>query len=855
MAWSWERFAFAVLRGGFKAIPIAGGVIEEILRLLDENRALVGPEATKVIERRTQMRAAPREASKPAEAEIERMAGDAWRALPQSEQRELRRLTQALAAEHDPHERQALLAELAVRLPTGLLGHVPLTRLLEGDGSARTGDLQPTSPSFSEGGVVDGKFRLKRRLGQGGMGTVWLAHHEHAQRDIALKVMNADLARDEAAKQRFLREVEAATSFVHRYAVQVREVGRDAQTNALYFTMDLVPGRDLERILRDQGPLAADRAARLLSQTLAALEAAHCAGIVHRDLKPANIMVVGEGDREEVRVLDFGIAKAIGDNAASPALRARLSNPGTIIGTVPYMSPEQAQGLKIDARSDLYTVGVILFECLTGKLPITPAANAEDPIQSLLVRIPTVAPTDVAALRPDVPAHLCAALACSLNKSPADRFDSAEDFRRALEGVAPNLSGPTTQGGRVTGVPATRGASVEMALSSAEDHAWPFIVLGVVTLGVFPVLRLRSVLAAHLTYCSLSDEEDRSTRFRAYGRLAFVYAAGLVASIVLLTAIWIQGERHNRWSWRLKEKLEAGQRLAEENPFRQWVIPFAKYSKPSFSYYWTHVDSEVLPADGRFHDLLGQSRYVGYLTEKSSAPMTLEEYLLRYGFPNAEQSVVNLYREEMALLDDYIKTKRIPDPSTTLIPVLRQCPGLEDADVGVSNPGASERSPRFRYGFGTERARTRASLDEVAALLRAKQVAGAETFISALSGIEAEVKRLQGEEPVLIDWRWLEVCAGVGAIASVLLGACLAAALVSVRRGLRDLESEQLRRSGNALQAEQVMADWRRRSNIDTLLAILCVLPFGGLVVGILFAPARLIGALQLHERHDAAAS
>lgn len=162
------------------------------------------------------------------------------------------------------------------------------------------------------GDVVGGRFTLKELLGKGGYGTVWRARHADLDQDYALKVLNPEIAKSDEGRKRFLREVKASTSFVHQYAVQVREFGRDEKRGCLYFTMDMVPGDTLEDILKAEGPLDPGRVIRMVVQALSALEKAHQAGLVHRDLKPANLMLtVSSGGEEEVRVLDFGIAKAI----------------------------------------------------------------------------------------------------------------------------------------------------------------------------------------------------------------------------------------------------------------------------------------------------------------------------------------------------------------------------------------------------------------------------------------------------------------------------------------------------------------------------------------------------------------
>ncbi len=313
--------------------------------------------------------------------------------------------------------------------------------------------------ALKSGDVVGGRFTLKDQLGKGGFGTVWRAEHADLAQDYALKVLNSDIALNEEAHKRFLREVKLATSFVHQYAVQIREFGRDSETGALYFTMDMVAGRSLEQVLQEDGTLSVTRVVRLGIQALQVLEKAHEAGFVHRDLKPANLMLTsGKSGLDEIRVLDFGIAKAI--TTASDSTGA-VTLTGMTIGTLPYMSPEQAQGKKLDARSDLYSVGVILFQLLTGRRPIEADDDAEDSRQSLLFKLVAEPPQELSALAPKCPAALCAAIMTSLQKNASDRHAGAGEFRVALERAAEECG--------VSAAKLTQGVPMEMPVPKTES--------------------------------------------------------------------------------------------------------------------------------------------------------------------------------------------------------------------------------------------------------------------------------------------------------------------------------------------------------------------------------------------------
>ncbi|MFM2419020.1 MAG: hypothetical protein RL385_3743 [Pseudomonadota bacterium] len=230
------------------------------------------------------------------------------------------------------------------------------------DGEA-TQVLAPALPSADPllGRVIDSRYRVERIIGEGGMGIVYGATHIALNKAVAIKVLRGEMARDADAVQRFAQEAQAASSIGHENIVDIADFGRLPDGNA-YFVMELLGGRPLSDLIKLGGALPTADALSVLRQVASALGAAHQRGIVHRDLKPDNIHILRRGEIESfAKVLDFGIAK-VGSNS-------KLTRTGTVFGTPHYMSPEQAAGQSVDARTDTYALGVIMYEMFTGKVP------------------------------------------------------------------------------------------------------------------------------------------------------------------------------------------------------------------------------------------------------------------------------------------------------------------------------------------------------------------------------------------------------------------------------------------------------------------------------------------------------
>ncbi|MBN1771633.1 MAG: serine/threonine protein kinase [Deltaproteobacteria bacterium] len=276
--------------------------------------------------------------------------------------------------------------------------------------------------------LLEGKYRLLRRVGAGGMGEVWEAEDQRLHRRLAVKLLAQELAADPVAVSRFHQEAEAAGRIGHDNICEVIDLGT-TEDGVPFLVMPLLRGLPLGELLEQAGRLPPARATDIVAQTLDALTAAHAAGIVHRDLKPDNLFVTRVGDREDfVKILDFGISKVLGD----PTLGGRsptLTRTGSVVGTPAYMAPEQARGVKdIDPRVDVYATGVILYEMLTGRRPFE-----GDTFNEVLWKIwndPVTAPR---ALCPELPVALEAVVLRAMARDREDRYGSAREFRDELQ--------------------------------------------------------------------------------------------------------------------------------------------------------------------------------------------------------------------------------------------------------------------------------------------------------------------------------------------------------------------------------------------------------------------------------------
>lgn len=282
---------------------------------------------------------------------------------------------------------------------------------------------------------VAGKFVIEQFLGGGSMGAVYRARDDSLDRKVALKVMHRAMAVDPSFVSRFHREARAASRLEHPSSVRVIEFGEEPD-GLLYMAMEYLEGRELYKVILEDWPLSEERIADVVMKALAAIAVAHDMGVIHRDLKPENIMILDRKDDEGhdiVKVCDFGIAKITEKDESAPdaapkTAGAKLTTAGVLVGTPEYMSPEQARGEKLDSRSDLYSMGIILYQLLTGRPPFL----AETPLAVVLKHI-SETPEPPRTIYPGVHVGLEAVCMRALAKAKEERFQTARDMRAALK--------------------------------------------------------------------------------------------------------------------------------------------------------------------------------------------------------------------------------------------------------------------------------------------------------------------------------------------------------------------------------------------------------------------------------------
>lgn len=336
------------------------------------------------------------------------------------------------------------------------------------------------------GRTIAGRFTIKSLLGEGGIGRVYVAEQTvgNAKRRLAVKMLLPEHASNPEMVRRFFRECEVVSLVEHPNVVRIYDFG-EAEPGAFYIAMELVAGRSLAAILRSEGPLPPERALHVLAQACRAVAAVHERGVIHRDLKPDNLMISATADdRDFVKVLDFGIAKPLGAGASAPESSA-VTRAGVVLGSPPYMSPEQFLGEDVDVRTDVYALGVVAYEMTTGALPFEASSMSEWATRHLTA---TPRPFDDTKAGTLVPHAMRDAILHALAKRREDRPATARDLlseltrTHARAAVAPTLRQTIaevalplaeTGGGQATkeGAPLKRGRSLAIAIIAAVAGA------------------------------------------------------------------------------------------------------------------------------------------------------------------------------------------------------------------------------------------------------------------------------------------------------------------------------------------------------------------------------------------------
>ena len=303
------------------------------------------------------------------------------------------------------------------------------------DGSALRGK---SASADLVGQVVAERYHIIKKLGEGGMGAVYLGEHVKMGRKSAIKVMAAAMSQDPDAISRFNREASNASRISHPNVCQIYDFGETPE-GLIYLAMEYIEGQALKDLIEKEGALSPPRAASILRQSADALQAAHDLGIVHRDIKPDNIMVVqGRDNTDIVKVVDFGIARAVGGDESGQ----KVTKTGLVVGTPEYMSPEQLSGDKLDGRSDIYSLGLVLYRMLTGDLPFQ-----ADSAQEVMIKRLTDDPTPLDQVRPDLvfPPKMQLVMNVALARSAAERYQSASEFGRDTMDAVAGMATPETR--------------------------------------------------------------------------------------------------------------------------------------------------------------------------------------------------------------------------------------------------------------------------------------------------------------------------------------------------------------------------------------------------------------------------
>lgn len=379
--------------------------------------------------------------------------------------------------------------------------------------------------------IVNRRYKIERKIGEGGMAEVYLGHDDLLHRPVAIKSLRPQYAADAGFRARFEREAQAAASFSHPNIIDIYDVGEDRGTP--FLVMEYVPGETLKEIIDNEGPFHPDDVAILIEQVAAALDYAHERGFVHRDIKPQNILVDGEG---LAKVVDFGIAKGLSDTT--------LTEAGSSLGTVHYVSPEQASGLMATPSSDIYSLAVVAYEMLSKRLPF----ESDTPIGIAMKHI-NEQPRHLSLINPEVPRQVGDIILRALSKDPTRRFTSAGGFARALNGwrtyQAPDVQ--TTRPSELSSprppVPADLQPTVASMPVVNESPSVPRPARRSTAAGMPAPLTASTGGAASMAADPLAMASERGSPL---GCISWIVGAGVIA--ILIGLIWFGGRLSDRLS-------------------------------------------------------------------------------------------------------------------------------------------------------------------------------------------------------------------------------------------------------------------------------------------------------------------
>jgi len=532
------------------------------------------------------------------------------------------------------------------------------------------------------GRTLDDRYEVLSKLGQGGMGVVYIAEQAMIGRKVALKVLRMEMVRDKSSVQRFLVEAKAIASLRSAHTITLHDFGVTKE-GLLYYTMELLEGTPLSDLVKKQGPMPYRRAADIILQTLDSLEEAHDAGIMHRDLKPDNLFVSQHRGQDHVSVLDFGIAKLVGDSSMDT-----ITKTGMICGTPAYLSPEQAMGHKVTTASDIYSLGIVFYELLAGSPPFQKTTAME-----VLMSHVNETPQLVNVKNPEVriPAAIDRLIQKALAKKAEDRIGTAVQFRRELEAA---LSA-AQEGDKVSLAPMATGEAGTRTLAGLQETA--------VTPVPAPAARIEVPdESADGDGARVATDGDGARVEPRGGRGVLVGAAvGAGVALVVLLALW------QPWAGTEGAAPEQGPATTAAGPVTTAGDGQAAQTKPPV----TLDAGSPAPVDAGSHLDVVQKADLGSVPDVSSAP---EVVLADTSAPGDSASLPEVH-EVMASREDATAEATAADVRAREIRSLAG-PDIRDAmeakEAGAGSKKAGSKKVKKKSGKKKEKKKKEKKTDE-----------------------------------------------------------------------------------------------------------------------------------------------